>query len=75
MLEVRKIDAKIYAEITNDLVDGTLVIKEGECSGKMLYSYEGLRWWFSTPLSAYLAKQPGADPAAMFRDELMAEFQ
>jgi len=74
-MELRKIDAEIYAEITNDLVDGTLATKVGECSGKTLYSYDDLKWWFSTPLSAYLAKQPGADPAAMWRQEIMAEFK
>lgn len=73
LMDVRKIDADVYAEITNDLVNGALASKEGECSGKTLYSYDRL-YWFSTPMSAYTAKQPDADPAAILRDEIIAEF-
>lgn len=73
-MDVRIIDADVYAEITNDLVDGALASRVGECSGKTLYSYDQL-YWFSTPVSAYNAKQPYVDSAAMLRDEILAEFE
>jgi len=48
-------------------------MKEGECSGEILYSYDAA-YWFKTPMSAYKASKPDADPAVMLRREIMAEF-
>lgn len=73
-MDARRIDDALYNEITNDLVEGTLSTKKGECSGMTLYSYDRA-YWFSTPISAHKGKQPGADPATMLRDEILAEFQ
>lgn len=73
-MDARKIDAALYNEITNDLVEGTLSTRKGECTGMTLYSYDKA-YWFSTPISAHNAKQSGVDPAAMLRDEILAEFK
>lgn len=39
----------------------------------ILYSYDA-NHWFKTPMSAYKANQPGADPATMLKREIFAEF-
>ena len=63
----------VYNRIVRDLRSGRCNMKEGECSGKILYSYD-TEYWFNTPMSAYKANQPDADPAVMLRREILAEF-
>ena len=64
----------VHQEITRDLVSGRLHSKEGECSGLTLYSYDE-KYWFSTPMSAYRANLPDANPALILDGEIRAEFK
>ena len=63
----------IYQRIVRDLKSGRCNMREGECSGLILYSYD-TNHWFKTPMSAYKANLPGADPATMLKREIFAEF-
>ena len=60
-------------EISRDLVDGRMKKRIGECSGTPLYSYDE-KYWFSTPMAAYRANLPDADPALILREEILGEF-
>ncbi len=63
----------VYSRIVRDLKSGRCQMKYGECTGIILYSYDAA-YWFTTPMSAYKANVPGADPAQMWRHEITAEF-
>ena len=63
----------VYQRIVRDLKSGRCNMKEGECSGSILYSYD-TNYWFKTPMSAYKANQPDSDPAVMLKREIFAEF-
>lgn len=63
----------VYNRIVRDLKSGRCNMKYGECSGEILYSYD-LAYWFKTPMSAYKATLPDADPAVMLKREILAEF-